>query len=61
MTELNESYQQRYRFFDKLENYIYNDAFKSVSMFDNESIDKLNKLISDIENLYESEHKGNYS
>ena len=61
MTELNEYYQQRCRFFDKMENYVHNVAFKNVSILDNESIDKINKLISKIEELYENEHKENYS
>jgi len=61
MTELNEYYQQRCRFFEMLENYIYNVAFKNVSIFDNESVDKINRLISGIEDIYEREHKINYS
>ena len=59
--KLNKYYQQRCRFFDNMENYIYNVAFEDVSVFDYKAIDKINKLVSKIEQLYENEHKENYS
>ena len=60
MTILNEAYQQRCRFFNKLEDYVFNKVSLKTSLFDKETMNKVCDFVSKIEKLYEEEHKGNY-
>ena len=60
MTELNEAYQQRCRFFEKFEDYVFNKVSLETSLFDKETMNRLCDFVSKVEQLYEAEHGVNY-
>ena len=57
----NEAYQKRCRFFDKFEDYVFNQVSMETSLFDKETMNKLSDFVSKIEQLYEDEHKKDYN